>query len=183
MVRPLTIAPFSSAICFLICYSFLSSLTHSNRTFCGAAGLLTGSMGIFLLTGPLLLRAPGDSNIFLIGLRYAIYYIVILVFEICWGYCLLLINGQRVEEALRATEKKLRSTNHQLEKEIRERITLSGLLPICWHCKKIRDDKRYWNHLESYIETHSEADFSHSICPECADELYPELDLDEENTD
>ncbi|HYA13687.1 MAG TPA: hypothetical protein VEF33_05040 [Syntrophales bacterium] len=51
--------------------------------------------------------------------------------------------------------------------------TLSGLLPICSACKKIRDDKGYWKQIESYIEDHSEAEFSHSICPECAKRLYP----------
>jgi hypothetical protein len=51
--------------------------------------------------------------------------------------------------------------------------TLSGLLPICASCKKIRDDKGYWNQIESYIQTHSEVQFSHSICPDCAKKLYP----------
>jgi PAS domain S-box-containing protein len=54
--------------------------------------------------------------------------------------------------------------------------TLRGIIPICAACKKIRDDKGYWNQLESYIKEHSEADFSHGICPECAKELYPELE-------
>jgi len=54
---------------------------------------------------------------------------------------------------------------------------LSGFLPICAACKKIRDDKGYWNQIESYIRDHSEAQFSHSICPDCAKQLYPELDL------
>lgn len=52
---------------------------------------------------------------------------------------------------------------------------LSGLLPICMHCKKIRDDKGFWNQIESYIHEHSEADFSHSICQECAIKHYPDL--------
>jgi phosphoserine phosphatase RsbU/P len=50
---------------------------------------------------------------------------------------------------------------------------LSGLLPICASCKKIRDDKGYWNQLESYLQAHSEAEFSHGLCPECAEKLYP----------
>ena len=50
--------------------------------------------------------------------------------------------------------------------------TLSGFLPICASCKKIRDDKGYWNQIESYIREHSDAEFSHSICPECAKTLY-----------
>jgi len=52
---------------------------------------------------------------------------------------------------------------------------LQGMLPICSVCKKIRDDKGYWNHIESYISSHSEVEFSHGICPECAQKLYPEL--------
>ena len=56
---------------------------------------------------------------------------------------------------------------------------LSGLLPICSSCKKIRDDTGYWNRIEAYIHDHSEADFTHGICPTCARELYPELYEDE----
>jgi len=52
---------------------------------------------------------------------------------------------------------------------------LSGMLPICASCKKIRDDKGYWNQIETYIRDHSEAEFSHGICPDCAKELYPEF--------
>ena len=55
---------------------------------------------------------------------------------------------------------------------------LSGLLPICAHCKKIRDDKGYWNQIEVYIRQHSEADFTHSICPECLARIYPDLKAD-----
>jgi len=49
---------------------------------------------------------------------------------------------------------------------------IAGLLPICSSCKKIRDDRGYWNQIETYISTHSEAMFSHSLCPECAEKLY-----------
>ena len=52
---------------------------------------------------------------------------------------------------------------------------LGGLLPICASCKKIRDDKGYWNQIESYIRDHSEAEFSHGICPDCAKKLYPDF--------
>jgi len=52
---------------------------------------------------------------------------------------------------------------------------LSGFLPICASCKKIRDDSGYWQQIESYIRDHSEAEFSHGICPDCARNLYPEI--------
>jgi PAS domain S-box-containing protein len=54
--------------------------------------------------------------------------------------------------------------------------TLRGIIPICAACKKIRDDKGYWNQLENYLKAHSEADFSHGICPDCAKKLYAELE-------
>ena len=54
---------------------------------------------------------------------------------------------------------------------------LSGLIPICSHCKKIRDDSGYWNQVEKYISDHSDAVFSHGICPDCLKELYPEFVL------
>jgi hypothetical protein len=66
----------------------------------------------------------------------------------------------------------------QLERRVQEAHdnikVLSGLIPICSSCKKIRDDKGYWNLLEQYINDHSEARFSHSICPECKEKLYGE---------
>ncbi len=52
--------------------------------------------------------------------------------------------------------------------------TLSGLLPICASCKKVRDDHGYWSQIETYVRTHTEAEFTHGICPECARRLYPE---------
>ncbi|TAN43921.1 MAG: PAS domain S-box protein [Nitrospirae bacterium] len=63
---------------------------------------------------------------------------------------------------------------HELKSAVDEVKTLSGLLPICSSCKKIRDDKGYWNQIEVYIRKHSEAEFTHSICPECAKKIYPE---------
>jgi len=53
--------------------------------------------------------------------------------------------------------------------------TLSGLLPICAKCKKIRDDNGYWNQIEAFISAHSDADFTHGICPDCSSALYPEM--------
>lgn len=58
---------------------------------------------------------------------------------------------------------------------------LSGLLPICASCKKIRDDKGYWNQIEEYFTEHTDAIFSHGICPECAKKLYPDIELQASN--
>ncbi|HEY7544143.1 MAG TPA: PAS domain S-box protein [Blastocatellia bacterium] len=63
----------------------------------------------------------------------------------------------------------------QLQDAIAKIKVLTGLLPICANCKKIRDKEGAWNDLESYLKTHSEAEFTHGICPECAQRLYPEF--------
>ena len=74
------------------------------------------------------------------------------------------------------TEERLRERTAKLEKALSEIKQLSGLLPICASCKEIRDDKGYWNQIESYIRDHSEAEFSHSVCPECAKQMYGDQD-------
>ena len=62
----------------------------------------------------------------------------------------------------------------ELQKALAEVKTLSGLLPICSGCKKIRDDHGYWNRIETFISDHSDAEFSHGICPECAQKYFPD---------
>ena len=75
---------------------------------------------------------------------------------------------------LRNLQKHLEEQNAQLQEALDNIKTLKGLLPICASCKKIRDDHGYWNQLEEYIEKHSEALFSHGLCPECMEKLYAE---------
>ncbi len=69
-------------------------------------------------------------------------------------------------------EKEREKLIKKLQEALENVKTLSGLLPICAQCKKIRDDAGYWTNLESYIEKRSEASFSHGICLECSDKLY-----------
>ncbi len=66
---------------------------------------------------------------------------------------------------------------HELQEAFKKVKTLSGFLPICANCKKIRDDKGYWNQIEEYIRDHSEAEFSHGICPGCAKKIYSGLNI------
>ncbi len=71
----------------------------------------------------------------------------------------------------------------ELVKALAEVKQLSGMLPICAHCKKVRDDGGYWKQIEDYISKHSEAEFSHGICPECLKQHYPELSSIESDSD
>lgn len=68
----------------------------------------------------------------------------------------------------------------ELQEALAKVSTLSGLLPMCANCKKIRDDQGYWQQVEVYIREHSEADFSHGLCPGCAKKLYPDIFTDED---
>lgn len=77
--------------------------------------------------------------------------------------------------ALVDTIETLTRKNEELKQALREVKTLRGLLPICASCKKIRDDNGYWNQIESYLRKHSDVEFSHGICPDCAKKLYPEF--------
>lgn len=72
-------------------------------------------------------------------------------------------------------KKELQVKNSALEKSLSEVKSLSGLLPICSNCKKIRDGNDTWSEVEMYVKSHSEADFSHSVCPECVTALYPDF--------
>jgi hypothetical protein len=70
--------------------------------------------------------------------------------------------------------KELRRLNEALYTALAQVKLLSGMLPICSSCKKIRDDQGYWTQIENYIRDHSEAEFSHCLCPGCLEKLYPD---------
>lgn len=84
----------------------------------------------------------------------------------------LLLHIRRAIEKQQAEEER-----EKLVRELQEALdkikTLRGIIPICASCKKIRDDKGYWNQIEAYIRDHSDAEFSHGLCPECAKKIYP----------
>ena len=89
-----------------------------------------------------------------------------------------IIAGARV--FLQVTDpivKKLHDTVTQLRKALQEVKTLRGIVPICSFCKKIRDDKGYWAQVEVYVQKHTEANFSHGICPDCLRTHYPEMKI------
>ncbi|MFC1743154.1 hypothetical protein ACFL35_04105 [Candidatus Riflebacteria bacterium] len=75
-------------------------------------------------------------------------------------------------DARKAREKEKEELIAELQEALSKIKTLKGLLPICATCKKIRRDEGYWEQIEVYIREHSEADFTHSVCPPCAKELY-----------
>ena len=86
------------------------------------------------------------------------------------SYLALLFESNERKKTERENERLI----SDIQKALSEVRKLSGFLPICASCKKIRDDQGYWNQIEEYISDHSEAQFSHGICPDCMRSLYPE---------
>lgn len=86
--------------------------------------------------------------------------------------------GRRMVEMQDALASKVEALRQALE-QIK---TLRGILPICANCKKIRDDQGYWNQVEVYVRDHTEAEFSHGICPECIKKLYPGYKQDDDGS-
>ncbi len=84
------------------------------------------------------------------------------------------ILNEELESTVESRTIELKKTNENLQNAFDQVKQLKGLIPICASCKKIRDDKGYWNQLESYIEKHSDAQFSHGVCEECAEKIYGE---------
>jgi len=114
------------------------------------------------------IQFPGVSNVFDYTTEFKTRFIisVLLVTSFSWLF-----------ESLRQHfYERLQDQKKELEAAVAKIKTLSGLLLICAKCKKIRDDKGYWNNLEEYIQTHSDASFSHGMCSECSDELYGKED-------
>ena len=81
---------------------------------------------------------------------------------------------QRTRSMLRQKKEELETLNTLLQEKIANIRILGGLLPMCPRCKSIKNDKGYWEQLESYISDHTDASFSHGICPTCAKKLYPD---------
>jgi signal transduction histidine kinase len=116
--------------------------------------------------------------------KQRMYSFSIAAFAILISTLILIRFEKQISQLIYSHEKNIENYTNNLLKEkektelaLAEIKQLKGMLPICSNCKKIRDDKGYWNHLELYIEEHSDASFSHGICPECIKKLYPELKI------
>ena len=92
-----------------------------------------------------------------------------------WLVVTCLKDDSGIIDSIATTERDITEIKNELRKKETEVKILRGLLPICASCKEIRDDSGYWHKIESYIRDHSEAEFSHSICPKCTEKLYPEF--------
>lgn len=84
-------------------------------------------------------------------------------------------RAARSEDEVAALHKQLEMTTLELQKATTELKSLSGLLPMCAWCKKIRDDAGYWQQLEGYLQSHTDVEFSHSMCPDCTEKIQADM--------
>ncbi len=132
----------------------------------------SGGVGVIML-------APWLSGAHAYGYFNTSRFFITLFFVIAIGYGLE-SSRHAFGRLLDERNQTLLRDKQRLEEVLAKVNTLSGLLPICAACKRIRDDQGYWNQLEAYFSEHSDVAFSHSLCPECSHKLYPDLLSDED---
>jgi len=160
----------SIAVIFILSVPAASRSLHllaAVITFLYGASTLSRTVFFILDRPELLFQNTGYNSTFFLS---------VLIFEIWSGLLIMMLNNQRMEEELLVSHAALQGHVVELEKVLSEVKVLNGLLPICSSCKKIRDDQGYWNQLEDYIDAHSEATFTHGLCPACALQLQKEID-------
>lgn len=129
---------------------------------------------VFLCFLCMLLLNPFSFKIYQYDVGISLRFLISLLFVTLVAYGLEAAREKYIN-LLVEEQKKLTTEKQNLESALGEIKTLSGLIPICSHCKKIRDDKGYWQQVEVYVRKHSTADFSHGICPDCAQKYHAEL--------
>lgn len=176
-VEGLGLTPFKKiseyVICALLVASLILLIKLRPRFERSVFLLLAFSIGVTIgseLAFTFYVSVYGFSNLvghFLKIIAFFLIYKAIIETGLRRPYDILLRELREKQEIVEQEKKALQNALAEVKK-------LSGLLPICVSCKKIRDDKGYWRQIEAYISAHSEALFSHSICPDCARKLYPE---------
>jgi hypothetical protein len=127
--------------------------------------LFSGAAGLLWIAPRWLPVHPYESQF---SLRFAASFLVVSLFAY-WFEQL----RQHYKERMEAEQRRLLDERAALQEALSKVRQLSGMLPICAACKKVRDDQGYWTQIEAYIRDHSDAEFSHSLCPDCGDRLYP----------
>ena len=148
--------------------------TENSKLFT-ATTILIICYGLLIISRASLWFLYPKETLFATAIIHQLYFLLVTIIEVGVGISWIMMNSQRLETELRTSENDLKSTVNDLKKALSEVKTLSGIIPICMHCKEIRVDRGYWEKIETFISEHSEAEFSHGICPKCIKEKYPYL--------
>ncbi len=175
-----------TAYVWVFTYPLIALFLLGSKSGCLASFLLLGLMHIVFVFGDRVAYFTSYSNDLI--LRISMSYITVTLFALVMERVRLItqnrlrISNTKLEDAVKGLEKahgekddlilKLRQTIDEVE-------TLQGIIPICSACKKIRDDSGYWQQVEEYVRSHSHAEFSHGICPDCVKKLYPDYEMDD----
>lgn len=181
VIRNLVLSTHLFVVSSLAFFEFINPKTTAASFLQKITGAVLALYGISIMSRAVFWYFNPSSTIFDAGMFHGVYFIAITIFDLGLGIFFMMINSQRVEEELNDSKNDLKDSVNRLEKALAEIKTLTGLLPICATCKKIRDDKGYWNQIENYIESHSQAMFSHGICPDCANRLYKKTKPQKQN--
>lgn len=167
---------------FLIVYGGVSQLTYMwAYTFPIVAlfflGSFYGSIAVLVLLALAATAFALDDTIpFITQYSPALKFRFIMVYTVLFLFALI---KERLREIIQKRLKQVHAEKEALISDLKTALNevriLRGILPICANCKKIRNDGGYWEQVEHYISSHSEARFSHSLCPDCVQDLYPQL--------
>jgi hypothetical protein len=145
-------------------------LAHRSRQAAASCYFLTTVFlghSVFLVSRALTpLSGPQVEAIFSSSNSQVATYISALIATTLWTFGFILMVNQRLNAERQETIEELHGAMEQIR-------TLRGILPICSHCKKIRDDRGFWEQVDAYVSRHTEAEFSHGICPDCMQARYP----------
>lgn len=178
---------------FLIAYGGISDSAYVWAFTYPLVSLFLLGSKIGTLYSFLLLAMSGFVFAFGHSLSFITHYKFDLIIRFIPTYLVIYVFALVMEKIREIVHQRLKNSNNELEKtntekeglikDLHEKIneinTLRGILPLCSFCKKIRDDKGYWQQVDVYIQQHSEADISHSVCPECMKEHYPDVNIDD----
>ncbi len=171
-VRTLAVSLFLAIVCFAIVWAILQPDTRGRSFFRIFGGLHLG-LGLVLMIRAQLLLAHPQYGLFDPVAVQIFFFVLITVFEVGIGFSFIMLNTERLEAEVQSSRDSLQAALQDLQRSVSEVKVLSGLLPICASCKRICDNQGQWRQLEAYVRDHSEAEFSHGICPECAAKLFP----------
>jgi len=164
-----------TAVCFALAFIFYRAAPPGRpQIFLLLAGLNL-FFGVTTLARSLYWIANPVPHALASSFHQSAYFAAYLIVEIGIGYCFLMLNHQRLEEEWRRSQVQLNASFDKLRRAHAEVKVLSGLLPICAQCKKIRTSGGEWQEMEHYLHDHSEARFTHGLCPTCIAQTFPGL--------
>ena len=154
---------------------WLQPCTPSRRRLYRATAFLFACYGgLFLARGVAWGLRATAPDMFVHGTPDGSFFLGLGILDSCLMTMVLMLNGQRLEEDLLAANGQLRLALEELRESTAQVKILTGILPMCSHCKRIRDAEERWVPVDQYVTQKSEARISHGLCPPCLEELYPE---------